>query len=84
MLTALKTKMLLASYLLNDPTAVHLQRQRQNMTLHLFRKDALLQLIAMFKELLDYVVAENISHQLQGILLNFREHHLFFVAVGCL
>jgi hypothetical protein len=38
----------------------------------------------MFEELLDDIVSENISHELNGIWLNLSEQTLFLVAVGCL
>lgn len=38
----------------------------------------------MFKELLNDIVSENISHKLDGVWLYFPEETLFLVAVGCL
>jgi hypothetical protein len=38
----------------------------------------------MLEELLDYIVAKNILHQLNRIRLNLSKHLIFFVAVSSL
>jgi hypothetical protein len=69
------------TYLLHHSASVHLQRQGQDMPLHLLRQDALLHLVPMLKELLDDIVSEDVRHQLQGILSDLREHNLLLVAI---
>jgi hypothetical protein len=52
------------------------------MVLHLLSQYSFLDLISMFEQLLNDVVAENISHQLQGVGLNLAEQLLFLVTIG--
>lgn len=52
------------------------------MTLHLSDKDLLLRLVAMLEELLDDVIAKDVLHQLQRILLELAKHALLDFAVG--
>lgn len=71
-------------YLLNHSTAVHLRRQCEHMSLHLVRENLLLCLVPMLKQLLNNIVAKDISHQLQAIRLNFAEHLFLLIAIGSL
>lgn len=52
---------------LNNAAAVHLERERENMSFHMLGENRLLGLIAVLKELLDYIVAKDIRHQLEAI-----------------
>lgn len=70
------------NHLLNDTATVHLQGKGQDVVLHLACQDFLLPLIAMLKEFLDHVIAENIGHQLQRVGADFAKDLIFFVAVG--
>lgn len=65
-----------------NTTSVHLQRQLQYASLHLVAQDLLLVLIAMFKELLNDIVSEYISHQLNGVWLYLSEETFFLITVG--
>lgn len=51
------------------------------MSLHLVREDLLLRLITMLEQLLDNIIAKDISHQLQAIWLYFMEHLFFLIAI---
>jgi len=72
------------SYLLYHTASIHLVCQCQYVSSHLSNKNLLLGLVAMLEEFLDYVVAENILHQLQSIFLQGSEYAFFDFAVGCL
>ena len=52
MASASSQRFLRENYLLDHTTAIHLQRQQQNMTLHTTDKDCLLGSSAIFQELL--------------------------------
>jgi len=51
---------------------------------HLVRQDLLLRLIAMLEELLNYVVAKDISHQLNGVWIELSEDLVLLIAIGSL
>jgi hypothetical protein len=72
------------AYLLDNTTPIHLGGQSKHMPLHLIGKNLFLRLVAMFKKLLDNIVAKHICHQLQAVGLNFTEHLLLLVAIRCL
>lgn len=63
------------------PTSIHLSRETQNMTSHLIRQVFLLSLVSMLEELLDDVVPEDISHQLDGIGGKLSKDLIFFIAI---
>jgi hypothetical protein len=71
-------------YLLHYPAAVHLCRQRHDMTLHLIGKDLLLRLIAMLEEFLDHIIAEHIGHQLDRVWLYLGKNLVFLIRIGIL
>lgn len=54
------------------------------MILHLLCQYPLLDLIAMLEQLLDDVVTEDVSHQLQRVGLNLSEQLFLLVTVGSL
>ena len=61
------------TYLLDYATGVHLIGELQDMALHLTNKNLLLSLVTVLEELLDDVVAKDILHELERILLEFPE-----------
>lgn len=63
--------------LLDNPTAVHLERQSKDVAVHLHREHGLLSLIAVFEELLNNVVAKDIGHELERAGCDLVEHGLF-------
>ena len=52
------------------------------MSLHLVRQNLLLRLVTVLEQLLNNVIAENISHQLQAVGLDLAENLLLLIAVG--
>jgi hypothetical protein len=72
------------SHLLNYPARVHLRGEFGDLAFHLCGQDFLLDLIAMFEELLYDVVAEHVLHQLQGVGLDLTENLILLIAVRCL
>jgi len=51
---------------------------------HLLSKLALLDLVAMFEEFLDNIVAKHIRHQLQGVSADLIEDNFFLISVRSL
>jgi hypothetical protein len=62
-----------ATHLLYNSTSIHLHGQFHYMILHLLSQDTLLYLVPVFEELLNDIVAEDISHQLKCVWLDFAE-----------
>lgn len=54
------------------------------MALHARSQDLLLDLITMFEEFLNHIVAENVLHELHQVRKEFFENAGFLVAVCCL
>ena len=52
------------THLLDHPAPVHLQRERQDMILHLVSENLLLCLVSVLEEFLNHVIAEYIGHEL--------------------
>lgn len=69
-------------YLLNNSAGVHLDRQVNNLALHGSSQEFLLDLISVFKELLDHIVTEHVLHELESIRSNFSEDLLLLIAIG--
>lgn len=67
--------------LLYASTAVHLQRQRDNVPFHLFSKLLLLQLASVFKEFLNHVIAKYVLHELDGVWQDFLKDSVLVVTV---
>ena len=67
---------------MNYSASVHLVGKRKYVAFHLCDKNLLLDLISMLKELLNDVVAENVLHELQRVLLKLSEDALLDFAVG--
>jgi hypothetical protein len=67
---------------LDHPASIHLHGQINDLALHDARQDLLLDLVPMFKELLNDVVAKNIPHELKGVGLDLSEDLIFLVAIG--
>lgn len=72
------------SDLLHYSTTVHLLRQAEDMVSHLICQDLLLRLIAVLEELLNYIIAKYISHQLDSVGIKLAEDLILFVTVGSL
>lgn len=70
--------------LLYDPAAVHLEREREDVPLHLEGQRLLLLLGAELKELLDDVVAEHVRHQAVRRAQDLVEHQLLLDGGGTL
>ena len=68
--------------LLNDTTSVHLQRQRQHVTLNAIGEVLFLFAIAKLEELLNDVIAKHVRHQIVGGGQDFVEDHLFLGGRG--
>ncbi len=52
------------------------------MSSHLIRQSLFLRLIAVLEELLDNVIAKNVSHELNCVWMELPEDLVFLVAVG--
>lgn len=61
------------TYLLDYATGVHLIGELQDMAPHLTNKNLLLRLVTVLEELLDDIVAKDILHELECILLELPE-----------
>lgn len=72
----------MSTNLLDNSTAVHLQRQVQDVVLHLLGEQSLLHLIAVLEEFLDNVVSKDIGHQLKSVWLNLAEELFFLITIG--
>ena len=68
-------------YLLHYSATVHASCKLQYAAFHPIRKNLLLRLVAVLEEFLNYVVAKDILHQLQAILLELPEDFVLFVTV---
>lgn len=70
------------SHLLHDPATVHLQAEAEDVPLHATGQDLLLILVPVLKELLNHIVAKDVSHQLHRVLLDLAEDSIFLLALG--
>lgn len=70
-----------ATYLLQDPTPIHLLRKTMDLALHLLAKYPFLALVAVDEEALHDIVAEDVAHELAGVGQNLAENAVSFVAV---
>lgn len=69
---------------MDDTATVHLQREHQYVALEHAAESLDLLRSAMFKELLDDIVAKDVDHQRQGVREDLGKHELLVGHVGSL
>lgn len=66
---------------MHNTTTIHLHRQVIDVILHVLSQNSFLHLVTMLKELLNYIVAKDVSHKLQCVRLYFAEDLVFLVTI---
>jgi len=82
LLASAMTVALTPAHLLYDPATVWLRRQVNDLALHSIGQHPLLHLVAILEQLLHYVVAEHILHQLDCVGFDFGKNAVPLVTVG--
>jgi hypothetical protein len=67
-------------HLLNNPAAVHLQTEPQDVPFKGIGQQSLLNLVSLLKELLDDIVGKDVSRQLENVWHQLVEHELLVFA----